>query len=830
MSTTVASLVLSSWQVTLLRHITTFNIQPGDDALSSANKPTAEPTPSSKLGPTTSVSPTPSLPSDVAESSAPASSTTYQQGFLPSDDPEPLQFPDDGENYGLTINRAWVDTHGSLLRTDPGLYISVRGIKDVDKPERKRTMSDARQTTRFKAARTDIQADAATASHATSDPTSSVPLDTPFTPDIVDALTKRDPEEEEPEEAAMDDRKPDLSLIDLPPSGKLPREYLWRQCAIFMEIKRHASDGPLIEDAKNAGLPEDSVVENTRAMLISKSIITQMADNARILMAARPFLRFCLHIAFCGTTFNLVLLDRNGAIISRGYDFRIHLGLFIRIIRRLSREMTAYDLGLDTTVRPEGCLGSAHYPSYLVKILDDVWYRTEGVPLWQSTSLIGRGTLVFNAREHGEPNGPLWILKNAWREDGRLKESELYKLMQKSGGPFKPPKALAKFVVGGDVTLDGGRTVTIGGHRARFGSKVTKNGATTHRLVLASRGQSLASYTSLIQLLMAAVGIVIGMDLIIHSSKWLLIPLLAHKGLCGQGILHADLSYGNTFLSEATEDNVHGFLADLDLASISDNALNQLPEDIVETVKQQREKGPRSVCSHRRSSSKKLTTAFQGTLIFMAVELLHSQVRHLKAEIAARKGGRQGPPTLGTKREDYHDLEALLWVLVYTMMIHNYNTLTLEADRNEYKGVIDRFFGHGSADTILEKRHAMLSMVHSLFGDSAVSSWFSDPHEQKFFKRSIKLIADHNKKEEEEEVRRTFDGEIDDDNPAFWRSINKKKYKTPDEDADDTSGTYTQGRATSTSQKFVASSRKRPPVITHESVVAMLMQSIEELE
>jgi Fungal protein kinase len=106
-------------------------------------------------------------------------------------------------------------------------------------------------------------------------------------------------------------------------------------------------------------------------------------------MAARPFLCFCLHIVFCGTNFNLVLFDRNGAIISRGYDFKIHLKFFICIICCLSCEMTAYDLGLDTTVHPEGCLGSSRYLSYLVKILDDAWYMTEGVLLWQSTSLLG---------------------------------------------------------------------------------------------------------------------------------------------------------------------------------------------------------------------------------------------------------------------------------------------------------------------------------------------------------------------------------------------------------------------------------------------------------
>ena len=60
---------------------------------------------------------------------------------------------------------------------------------------------------------------------------------------------------------------------------------------------------------------------------------------------------------FCGTNFNPAQFDRNGVVISRSYNFDTHLGLFIRVIRRLSCEMTAYDLGLDTTVRPEDLLG-----------------------------------------------------------------------------------------------------------------------------------------------------------------------------------------------------------------------------------------------------------------------------------------------------------------------------------------------------------------------------------------------------------------------------------------------------------------------------------------
>jgi len=321
-----------------------------------------------------------------------------------------------------------------------------------------------------------------------------------------------DEEDLEDEDVPMNDRKPDISLIDLPHSHVIPPEYLWRQCAVFMEIKRHTRDGPFGKDTRNARLPEGAPVV-TPCVPADKGIITHMADNARVLMATRPFLRFCLHIAFCGTNFNLALFDRNGVVISRTYHFKTHLELFIRIIRRVSCEMTAYDLGLDTTVRPERCLGSVQYPHYLVKLSDEIWYRTEGVPLWQSTSLLGRGTLVFNAREHIDPNGPLRILKNMWREDGRLKESEIYELMQNGEGPFESSKALAKFVVGGDVPLHGGRMVTIASHRTRFGLKVIGNGATIHRLIFASRGKGLASYAKFKHLLKAAWAIVVGMRL-----------------------------------------------------------------------------------------------------------------------------------------------------------------------------------------------------------------------------------------------------------------------------------------------------------------------------
>ena len=68
--------------------------------------------------------------------------------------------------------------------------------------------------------------------------------------------------------------------------------------------------------------------------------------------------------------------------------------------------MTAYDLGLDTTVRLEDRLGLSNVQRALAKVSDKTWYRTEGVPLWQSTSLLSCGTLVSKAQEYGALDMP----------------------------------------------------------------------------------------------------------------------------------------------------------------------------------------------------------------------------------------------------------------------------------------------------------------------------------------------------------------------------------------------------------------------------------------
>ena len=227
-------------------------------------------------------------------------------------------------------------------------------------------------------------------------------------------------------------------------------------------------------------------------------------------------------------------------------------------------------------------------------------------------------------------------------------------------------------------------------------------------------------------------------------------------------------------------------------------------------------------------TSRRLIAAFQGTVIFMAIELLRSQDEHFTTEKAARRKGKHGPLTLSTERQAYHDLEAFLWVLVYAMMIHHYNSLTDDTDRQVYKDTLDSYFGHGSATIILKNRKAMLYSALAGVGERCVSRWFPDPHERRFFIRCMTLVAEHDREKEEKEDLGTFAGEISAGNP-LWDSSDDESDSSPDEDVEDKSGTYRQGKAAKVVQEPVAGLRTRPPVITYESVIAILKKSIEEL-
>jgi len=239
-------------------------------------------------------------------------------------------------------------------------------------------------------------------------------------------------------------------------------------------------------------------------------------------------MRYSLHITLCGAIFNICLFDRAGGVVSNDYDLKDDgdFETFVRIIRRATCDMDAYKLGLDPTVTPLDYLGSvARYPRFKVNVGDNEYY-THGFPIWQSTTLQGRGTWVFGATMDDNPNpmpSDCLILKNAWRASGRLPESTLYAIISKlqaSNSKFTL-RCVAEFVDGGDVMVEEERQHTDspspsgGGGKQRVALHVSTHrkfvddaetnphDPVLHRVVLATRGRSMVSYTSLEELLKA---------------------------------------------------------------------------------------------------------------------------------------------------------------------------------------------------------------------------------------------------------------------------------------------------------------------------------------
>jgi len=295
-------------------------------------------------------------------------------------------------------------------------------------------------------------------------------------------------------------RRPDLVLVDH--STQEPRRdwCLWRHFAVLLEVKRDRSDGP--NPAKGTTL--------TR-------LAAQLADMARLHLAARPFMRYSVHFSVCGAIFNLAIFDRAGGVVSKDYNINDDLETFIRIISRLGRHLDAYDLGLDRTVVPLHSLGGwKQFPEFRVTAGGST-YITQGLPLWQSTSLVGRGTFVWvvvldvDAEESGKGRAKSFILKNAWRACGRLAESTVYKMLysarEESTMRFTDLDGIAQFVEGGDIfdPQQPNEVIKVSSHRKGFGAPINENDdPVLHRLVLASHGRKLYEFVTFSQLMRAA--------------------------------------------------------------------------------------------------------------------------------------------------------------------------------------------------------------------------------------------------------------------------------------------------------------------------------------
>ncbi|KAG1721156.1 hypothetical protein EDB19DRAFT_1835653 [Suillus lakei] len=240
------------------------------------------------------------------------------------------------------------------------------------------------------------------------------------------------------------DNKPDFVLAEVPPtSGPLTLALdagsdgvKWRQICGFIEVKPSVNEGP------NLGARSTAV----------RHIVSQGADSARLIMAARPFQLYVLCIFIYGHKFSLGWYDRRGVIISDDYDIVDNLGVLVNVVLQLTTHMTAYQLGHDRSARLlEGhSYYQVEYPSFLVSMgADGDTYRwqTQGPPIWSSLSLLGRGTATWRAVSVGMKKAPVVVLKTLWRSQTQRSESNVYWRIK------SPLPGVAELSLGDDVRI-----------------------------------------------------------------------------------------------------------------------------------------------------------------------------------------------------------------------------------------------------------------------------------------------------------------------------------------------------------------------------------------
>jgi hypothetical protein len=301
---------------------------------------------------------------------------------------------------------------------------------------------------------------------------------------------------------------PNIALIDINPgeaSVDNSSPVSWLHVVTPIEVKPVDIEGPI------------SVQEHR--------VTPQSALNAQGHLSCKPFQLFSLVPLFQGNTFSISYWDRFGVVVSKIYSLKTDRVAFVALIRRLSREMSPYDLGMDLSVKfAEGfSVFDERFPSYDVFVfgalkkgepdsegLTDGYWRTTGPPLYLDTSLIGRGTSTWDVTDK---NGVPHILKNTWRHDSeRESESDIYRTMS-----VQPRRGVARFAIGGDVRyLDNNHDISAGSARIRFGGQTfvdsTHESAETvlHRLVLKSIGDPIWSYYDGLQFVRAMKDAILG--------------------------------------------------------------------------------------------------------------------------------------------------------------------------------------------------------------------------------------------------------------------------------------------------------------------------------
>lgn len=142
----------------------------------------------------------------------------------------------------------------------------------------------------------------------------------------------------------------------------------------------------------------------------------------------------------------------------------------------------------------------------------------------------------------------------------------------------------------------------------------------------------------------------------------------------------------------------------------------------------------------------------QGTALFIALAILKA----LTVRDRLTAAGRQVSNNLSMVFELRHDLESLLWVVIYAIMIHHYNGLTDVHQRKAYRAQIEQCFG-SSSYSVLRVQHTWMVSLNPDEDRMELELLFPDKRERLFVQDVLTLLW-----EQEGASRRKLDLPLDD--------------------------------------------------------------------
>ncbi|KAH9988492.1 hypothetical protein BJV77DRAFT_1160979 [Russula vinacea] len=426
--------------------------------------------------------------------------------------------------------------------------------------------------------------------------------------------------------------KPDITITH--PNVNTPTastDWKWHLAASIIEVKPKTSSDPFNDDGK---YKDDDTHDE---------IVVQISKYARNLLQGNSSC-FVFLLGVYGHNARIYRFDRSGVIVSKAFNYISspeHLGEFLwRLVH--PKNSSPGIIGSDTTItRPTSkeiermlAIVQRHHPTLEIedakfrqdsRWMDVCWSplceghdssvprgRTRcfaiGPPLWQSTNLFSRATVVWRVVIKGHED-KLYALKDSWRELCRNPEVFFYERIQKFKGESEWV-GLAKFM--GSLNLGDGQG-KLSRHRTSSATLRTGEGSLQDRSHVRTLtypvGHQLSTFTSTRQM-------VLGLRAAVEG----------HRFAFASGVLHRDISSGNILFSDQVAGG--GFLHDLDYSEVA-----LMPGEKLE-----------------RNSAKEILRSLKtmtGTYQFMAIDVLMHEMHERK-----------------------HDLESIYWLLIWIILRH----------------------------------------------------------------------------------------------------------------------------------------------------------------